>query len=352
MNELSTGGPLVSVVIPMYQAGAWIMETLESVASQTHPWVETIVVDGGSLDRGADLVSVFAESAERPVRLVRTTNKGVAAARNLGIAESSGAYVALLDTDDLWHPAKLELQVAQLERSGSPMCTCGYEFFDNRTRRRIGVVRFDDGSAALRGWLALEGNGLALASMALIRREALDDLRRFDSTFSISADLDFALRVGETGHIDAIHAVLVGYRVHPGQMHRQISGLAGDMSALYDRVFSDGGEPSFERRCRANLAVHIGLSQLLRGWVASAVCHLGRSGWSWTQLRKADSRPSVWRTCTRLPRNRATRPDTEKVSVRVSLHLRSLCRHLLELRLGTWHQIPVGTSATRVREST
>ncbi len=229
------------------------------------------------MDRGADLVSVLAESAERPVRLVRTTIKGVAAARNLGIAESSGAYVALLDADDLWHPAKLELQVAQLERSGSPMCTCGYEFFDNRTRRRIGVVRFDDGSAALRGWLALKGNGLALASTALIRREALDDLLRFDSLFSISADLYFALRVGETGHIDALPEVLVGYRVHPGQIHRQISGLAGEMSTLYDSVFADGGDPSFERRCRANLAVHLGLSQLLKGRFGSALGHLGRS---------------------------------------------------------------------------
>jgi glycosyltransferase involved in cell wall biosynthesis len=269
--------PLVSVVIPMYQAGAWIMETLESVTSQTHPWVETIVVDDGSLDRGADLVSVFAESAERPVRLVRTTNKGVAAARNLGIAESSGAYVALLDADDLWQPAKLELQVAQLEMSGSPMCTCGYEFFDDRTRRRIGVVRFDDGSAALRGWLALEGNGLALASTALIRRQALDNLCQFDSTFTISADLDFALRVGKTGHIDALPEILVRYRVHPGQMHRQISGLAGEVSTLYDSVFADGGDPSFERRCRANLAVHIGLSQLLKGRFGSALGHLGRS---------------------------------------------------------------------------
>jgi glycosyltransferase involved in cell wall biosynthesis len=83
MNVEAGDNSLVSVVIPMFQAGAWIMETFESVASQTYPWVETIVVDGGSLDRGADLVSVLAESAERPVRLVRTTNKGVAAARNL-----------------------------------------------------------------------------------------------------------------------------------------------------------------------------------------------------------------------------------------------------------------------------
>ncbi len=277
MTCKSSDRPLVSVVIPMFQAEAWILDTLASVDSQTHQWIETIVVDDGSSDRGAGLVSVFAESADRPVRLVRTANQGVAAARNLGIAESSGAYVALLDADDLWHPAKLELQVAQLERSGSPMCTCGYEFFDDRTRRRIGVVRFDDGSAALRGWLALEGNGLALASTALIRREALDDLLRFDSLFSISADLYFALRVGETGHIDALPEVLVGYRVHPGQIHRQISGLAGEMSTLYDSVFADGGDPSFERRCRANLAVHLGLSQLLKGRFGSALGHLGRS---------------------------------------------------------------------------
>ena len=270
-------GPLVSVVIPMFQSESWIAETLESVAAQTYPLVETIVVDDGSSDSGANLVSGFAESAERPVRLVRTTNNGVAAARNLGIAESNGAYVALLDADDLWRPEKLESQVAQLEESGSPMCTCGYEFFDDLSRRRIGVVRVKDGSTALRGWLALEGNGLALASTALIRRQALEDLLRFDSLFSISADLDFALRVGETGHIDALPEVLVGYRVHPGQMHRQISGLAGDMSALYDRVFSDGGDLSFERRCRANLAVHIGLSQLLKGRFGSALGHLGRS---------------------------------------------------------------------------
>ena len=270
-------GPLVSVVIPMFQSESWIAETLESVAAQTYPLVETIVVDDGSSDSGANLVSGFAESAERPVRLVRTTNNGVAAARNLGIAESNGAYVALLDADDLWRPEKLESQVAQLEESGSPMCTCGYEFFDDLSRRRIGVVRVKDGSTALRGWLALEGNGLALASTALIRRQALEDLLRFDSLFSISADLDFALRVGETGHIDALPEVLVGYRVHPGQMHRQISGLAGEVSTLYDRVFADGGDSSFERRCRANLAVHIGLSQLLKGRFGSALGHLGRS---------------------------------------------------------------------------
>ena len=270
-------GPLVSVVIPMYQAGAWIEETLTTVSAQTYKNIETVVVDDGSTDRGADVVAEYAASGSTPVRLVRTVNRGVSVARNTGVLASCGEYVALLDADDLWHPSKLEYQVAQLEESGSPMCTCGYEFFDDRTKRRIGVVRVDDGSAALRGWLALEGNGLALASTALIRRQVLNELLQFDSLFSISADLDFALRVGERGHLDALPEVLVGYRVHPGQMHRQISGLAGEVSALYDRVFADGRDPSFERRCRANLAVHIGLSQLLRGRAGLAMRHLVRS---------------------------------------------------------------------------
>jgi len=270
-------GSLVSVVIPMFQAEAWIADTLASVAAQTHAEVETIVVDDGSSDLGAELVSVFAESAERPVRLFRTTNSGVAAARNLGIAESNGAYVALLDADDLWHPAKLESQVAQLERSGSPMCTCGYEFFDDRTRRRIGVVRVDDGSAALRGWLALEGNGLALASTALIRRHVLDNLRRFDSTFSISADLDFALRMGETGHIDALPEVLVRYRVHPGQMHRRLEGVSRNMAALYDLLPIERYGLPFARRCRSNLDAHVGYSLLIRGQPAKALGHLACS---------------------------------------------------------------------------
>ena len=277
MSDAGAHGPLVSVVIPMYQAEKWILETLASVASQTYPLVETVVVDDGSLDRGPDLVAEFVERAERPFRLVRGPNKGVALARNLGIDESNGELLALLDADDLWHPSKLDLQVQRLVETGAPMCTCGYEFFDDQTNRGVGLVRIKDDSLALRGWLAIEGNGLALASTAVIRRQVLDDLLRFDPSLTCSADLDFALKIGELGRLDAVPEALVRYRVHPGQMHRQISAFAGDMSKLYDRVFSNEGDPRFERRCRANLAVHLGLSELLRGRVALGLRQLGRS---------------------------------------------------------------------------
>jgi hypothetical protein len=122
--------------------------------------------------------------------------------------------------------------------------------------------------------LALEGNGLLLPSTALIRRSVLEEIRGFDPEFSVSADLEFALRMGEIGPLDAVPETLVRYRVHPAQMHRRLSDLARNMSLLHDRIFTDGQQRSFERRCRANLDAYLGLSHLLRGRVGVAVPYL------------------------------------------------------------------------------
>jgi|TARA_Y100000031_G_scaffold20453_1_gene20945 glycosyltransferase involved in cell wall biosynthesis len=262
--------PLVSVVIPMYQSEAWIEETLTSALAQTYQNVEIVVVDDGSTDRGPDVVAEYVAPGSSRVQLVRTPNRGVGSARNTGVLASCGEYVALLDADDLWDSRKLEIQMAHLTGSGAPMCVCGYELFEDLTGKSRGVVQFRNGSKALKGWLALEGNGLLLPSTALIRRAVLEDMRGFDPEFSVSADLEFALRMGEIGPLDAVPETLVRYRVHPAQMHRQLSEFSADMSRLYDQVFTGGRYQSIERRCRANLDVHLGLSYLLRGCVGAA----------------------------------------------------------------------------------
>ena len=296
MTCKSSDRPLVSVVIPMYQAEAWILDTLATVYQQTYPRIETIVVDDGSSDRGADLVVEFQESHSPAVRLIQTTNRGVSAARNTGIAESTGGLVAFLDADDLWHPRKIEMQVERLDATGAPLCSCSYEIFNSDTGRRAGIVRVVDGSRALRDWLALEGNGLALASTALVRRSVLHELQQFDPALLRSADLDFALRVGEVGQLDAVSEVLVRYRTHPNQMHRQMSGLSESMSYLLDRVFSDGLNRRFERRCRANLEVHVGLTQLFKGHGGASLRHLARSlRWDPTRIVMLPLRAAVRR---------------------------------------------------------
>lgn len=271
MSQESHSCPLVSVVIPMYQAETWIQETLATVKAQTYPRIETIVVDDGSTDGGTDIVAKLVESCSLPLRLLRTDNKGVSRARNAGVLSSSGDYIALLDADDLWFPDKLELQVARLEESGAAACVSGYELFDDLTGKTVGVVRFRNGSRSIRSWLALEGNGLLLPSTALIRRTVLNEMRGFDPDLSVSADLDFALRLEEVGKVLTLAETLVGYRLHGAQMHRKLGDLGNDMSLLHDRMFSSGSGGSFERRCRANLDAYVGYSHLIRGRIGTAL---------------------------------------------------------------------------------
>jgi glycosyltransferase involved in cell wall biosynthesis len=261
----------------MYQAEEWIRETLASVAAQTYPRVETIVVDDGSTDRGTDLVVQYQESRIHAVQFIRTENHGVSEARNIGIRASTGDYIALLDADDLWYPRKLELQVAYLENVGGSACVCGYDLFDDATGRQKGVVRFREGSTALLKWLALEGNGLLIPSTAVIRRTVIDDIRGFDPEFSVSADLNFALCLEQLDPIIALPEVLARYRVHPAQMHRKLGAFESDMSQVYDRVFLGNAHGSFERRCRANLDAHIGYSALLKGHLRTGLWHLASS---------------------------------------------------------------------------
>ena len=100
----------VSVVIPVYNARDLIGDTIQSVLAQTLSNYEIIVVDDGSQDGSGDVVRAFGGQ----IRYIRQENTGVAGARNRGIEASTGEYIALLDHDDLWHPTKLEKQVAVL----------------------------------------------------------------------------------------------------------------------------------------------------------------------------------------------------------------------------------------------
>ena len=101
-------GPLVSVVIPVYDGAAFIAQTLDSVLRQSWPRLEVIVVDDGSTDETPERVRPFRDR----ILYLRQENRGGGAARNAGVAASRGDYLAFLDQDDLWAPEKLERQLA------------------------------------------------------------------------------------------------------------------------------------------------------------------------------------------------------------------------------------------------
>ena len=116
---MNTGSPSVSVVIPVYNRARLVAGAIESALAQSHPCAEILIVDDGSTD---DIDRVARSYEGRgPVRLIRKPNGGVSSARNRGIEEARGDFVAFLDSDDVWLPSKLELQLRKVNDRPDPL---------------------------------------------------------------------------------------------------------------------------------------------------------------------------------------------------------------------------------------
>jgi glycosyltransferase involved in cell wall biosynthesis len=129
---------LVSIITPMYNASRFVMQTIDSVLAQTYPHWEMIIVDDGSKDNSAEIIKQYVEKDAR-IKYLSQVNAGSAAARNNGIRNAEGRYIALLDADDLWEPEFLESQLQLMrERSAAVVCSA-YQFIDENSKEILRV---------------------------------------------------------------------------------------------------------------------------------------------------------------------------------------------------------------------
>lgn len=223
--------PLVSVVIPAFNAEAFIAHTLDSVLAQTYQNFEVWVVDDGSCDQTAAIVEQFMQQDQR-IRLLHQKNAGVAAARNLGIQHAQGDYIAPLDADDIWYPQKLEKQVRCLQEAG-PEVGLVYAWSE----------AIDAGGKTLKeGYTAscFEGevytsllayNFVGNASVPLIRRTCLEEVGCYNAELRNQnaqgcEDWDLYLRVGDRYQFQVVPEFLVGYRQLAGSMSVNLAAMA------------------------------------------------------------------------------------------------------------------------------
>jgi glycosyltransferase involved in cell wall biosynthesis len=213
---------LVTVIIPAYNAAATIDETLLSVRAQTHATLEILVVDDGSSDGTRAIVERHA-AADPRIRLICQTNGGVAAARNRGLAEARGDYVAPIDADDLWAPTKIEKQMAAM-REGGPLVGLVYTWqatidaqgniVDLRQRnQQQGDVFF----------VMLRGNLIGSGSAALMRKSAMLEAGGYDASLRARRaqgceDYKLYLQISRRYHFAVVPEFLTGYRRLPGAM--------------------------------------------------------------------------------------------------------------------------------------
>ena len=134
-TDLTSKKPLVSVIMPAYNAEAFIEEAILSVLSQSVSDLELLVIDDCSQDHTRGVVSALAEKDARIQLLVNEENMGVAQTRNRGLQLCSGKYVALLDSDDYWKPQLLEKMLDRAEETGADIVYCSYELVDEQGRK-------------------------------------------------------------------------------------------------------------------------------------------------------------------------------------------------------------------------
>ena len=132
---------LISIIVPVYNAGAYIRETISMDAAQTYGNWELLLVDDGSEDDSREKIRESMESGDARIRLIeKQQNEGAARARNTGIEASKGRYVAFLDADDLWMPDKLEKELAFMKEKQAAFVFTAYEFGDEDAKRTGKVV--------------------------------------------------------------------------------------------------------------------------------------------------------------------------------------------------------------------
>jgi glycosyltransferase involved in cell wall biosynthesis len=232
----------ITVVIPTYNRAEWLPATVESVLQQTRPADEVLIVDDGSRDDTEAVCRAF----PAPVRYVRQANAGVSAARNRGVREARGEWIAFLDSDDLWDRAKLEVQMAAhaaAPEAGWSITECVLvDGADRPVEGKRGlesaVPVFADHGSSSRDWFArvlrefrvesaggrhaaftgdvfghlFHGN-VVLPSAAMVRRDLFLRSGGFDEALRVAEDTEFFHRLAASSPMTVLMSPLLRWRV-------------------------------------------------------------------------------------------------------------------------------------------
>jgi glycosyltransferase involved in cell wall biosynthesis len=232
---MNNHNPLVSVIIPTYNRSNHILGTIESALGQTYKNIEIIVVDDGSIDGTSSRVKAYGYR----IRYVYQEHAGVSAARNKGIEEARGEFVAFLDSDDLWMPEKIfkQMELFKADPELSVIYT-DYSRFDDFGTYALTTFQFKTPAKGRIRKELLKNNFIG-TSTVILKRSVFNNLGKFDTRLSTTEDFDLWLRLSDYYLFDYIPEALVRYRIssveHPANylkhclvIHRLLSRLTDD----------------------------------------------------------------------------------------------------------------------------
>ncbi|MBO0698347.1 MAG: glycosyltransferase family 2 protein [Zavarzinella sp.] len=220
----------MSVVIPTYNYGHVVAEAVDSALAQTYPAVEVIVVDDGSTDDTRERLARY----DGRIRYIQQENRGLSAARNTGIRAARGKYISLLDSDDAFHPRKLELQVSHL-LTHPAVGLVGTESFSDPSMMWPAVP--DPVPARPVRLVDLVVKTRFCPSSAVFRRECFEAAGEFDRALRSVEDRDYWIRVACRHPVAVLAADLTYYRITPGSMSTNVDRMEHFERIVLDKAF-------------------------------------------------------------------------------------------------------------------
>jgi glycosyltransferase involved in cell wall biosynthesis len=275
----------VSAIVPAYNAGRFIRETVASALAQTFSALEVVVVEDGSKEP----VEWIAELDPKRVRYHRKENGGPASARNVAVQLARGEFVAFLDADDLWDPTKIERQVAALDADPRAAFVYGtFRGIDDQGRpcRRV-IHERPAGDVAE----ALFMYNFVTASGVMARRQMFLDVGGFDQSPALIAveDYDLWLRLAERHRVCALDGEIGSYRITDASLSRNFARLYRGERLVLERAVARNARPEFRARLGERLGRHhfeLGYNYLSARQFGEARQEFARSLRKWPWSRK------------------------------------------------------------------
>lgn len=223
----------VSVVVPTYNYGRFLRPCLDSVLRQTVRPDEIVVVDDGSTDETAEIMTPYL--SEPNIRFIRTGNFGEACARNTAISAATGDIIAVQDSDNTWEPNKLELQLPLFDDPEVGVVYCGFHWFNQSGHLGTRRVKRMNRDEMLRAFV--DDNPIP-HSTALIRRKCLDDVGLYVQAHVPSADYHLFLRIAAAGYrFDCVEKPLAWIRTGHDSLSSQMARRMENLPRILDDVF-------------------------------------------------------------------------------------------------------------------
>lgn len=227
--------PKISVIIPAYNAMNYLPDTLDNLLKQTYNDFEIIIVNDGSSD---SIEQWFSQLQDRRVKLISQENQGAGLARNTGIINAKGEYLAFLDADDIWESTKLEKQLRILEEN--PEVGLVYTWVEYISETGQSTGRIVKHQAEGNVWEKLiKCNLVECGSVAMVRRSCFDDVGIFDRNLSsFVEDWDMWLRIASRFPFKVAKEVLVYYRQHPNGGSKNWPSMEENYKIVIEKAFS------------------------------------------------------------------------------------------------------------------